>query len=225
MQVNALMRINLEISSNSFLVHDSISGGVIIYEEGQFKAFALDRDSVFSRIQMLQTCLLSWSKVRCFKQPSDVLSDSDRVVIREDGQESWTISYNGFSAKLSNGRLKYHHKMNVDIILSYVNKLACLLLSADKILQPHVDIVRRIPDARLVVWTYKEHSTVCYEDGIKGATMNNCLIDGKYYDVVLVQSDEDSMTCTLMTTNFDVIVEYPLDDSIKFFYEDDRGVI
>ena len=224
-QPNVLMRLNVEISPKSFLVHDSISGGVVIFEDEQYKAFALDRESIIKRLQMLQSSLLSWSKVRCLRQPSDILSESERVVIREDGQESWTISCNGLSSKLANGQFKHHRKMNVDIVLSYVNKMVCQLLAADKILQPHVDIVRRIPDARLVVWNYKEHSTVCYEDGIKGATMSNCLIDGAYYDVVLVQSDEESMTCTLMTTEFDVIVEYPLDDSIKFFYADDGGEI
>lgn len=225
MQSGALMRLNIEINDDAFLLHDSISGKVVIYEEGQYKAFALDRDDVIARLQRMQSALLSWSKVKSILQPSDVISTDERLVIREDGVESWTVCCDKRSAKLANGKFTYNWKMNADHVLSKINKMICILLSANKILQPQVDIVRRIPDARLVVWTYKEHSTVCYEEGIKGPTMSNCLVDGKYYDVVLVQSDENSKTCTLMTTDFEVIVEYPLDDSIKFFYEDDGGEI
>lgn len=222
---NSLIRFNISIQGNDFVIHDSISGNVTSFESGIYKCFGLDRNIIVQHLQQLQTAMMSAKHKKCYRQPSDILSNGPTVTIRQDGQESWTIGIFGNSAKLCNGALLYKKGFNADTVMSFINRTLCTLLQADKILQPKVDIVRRIPDARLVVWTYGSHSTVCYEEGINGATMSNCLIDGNYYDLVLVQSDEESKACTLLTTNFDIIVEYPLDDSIKFFYGDDGGKI
>lgn len=216
----SLLRLTYEIVGENFTIHDTITGGVIIYKNGNFESYTLDKETVVRNVRLLIESLHTCTVKKSHRSPEILGSCYDAMAIRTDGPFKWSISYGMCAGTVASSVLRITHKFDVQRVLGALNKLVYVLTTADQILTPRVDIVRRIPDAKLVVWVWKENSTVCYEDSIKGCTMSNCLINGIYYDVVLVSANSDAKTCTLFTTNLDPIVEYPLDDSITFFYHD-----
>ena len=219
------VRLNVEIKYNSFVIHDPLSGGTVLFKDDCFQAFNLDRDMVVQRMASLQSSLLTAKKSTALLGMSLTRPSEEVIVsINDDGVLSWTIYCDGKTGILQDGKLKTDFYFNSDLLLSKVNWVVFNLVRATRILQPRTDIVRRIPDAHLVVWVWNGHSVVCYEDGINGVTMDNCLIDGKSYDLVLVQADETTGTCTLISKDFKMLAEFPLDDSIQFFYKDEKNI-
>lgn len=219
-----LSRLSISIDNHKFSVQDTMSGGYIYYNNGAFNGVTLDPSIVQSHLKSLNEALCSWKKKyrRFYKGP--VLSTGKTLAIREDKHFTWTLSYSNMSAHLEDGLMCMSYGFDVDKVIRNINLVAATVITANKILTPDRDIVRRIIDVGVLCWVHDGHSVVHYEKNVKGNTMLNCLIDGEFYPLVIVSASRDKDSVTLFTSDLAEIITYPLDDSILHFYCCDEDV-
>lgn len=217
-------RLSFSISDSTFSITDNLTGKIVQYNGKAFIAFTMNKDVVLNHLKNLQEALMSCTKRTALFSKISTLSVNDTVVIREDDHFEWTLGYGSKGAHIENNVMMTNLGFEDNVVLSRINKTYAIIISADKILTPKVDIVRRVADAGLLVWVSSGHSIVCYESSVSGATMTDCLVDGKYYPLALVSVSDEDNTCTLFTADLTEIITYPLDDSIKFFYKSNEHV-
>ena len=214
-------RLSYSINFRKITINDNLTPGVILFEDNSFSSFSIDKQVVQEGLQNIITSIM-----RARKVPMVPLTNKphakDSLVINEDGFFQWRMALNGKGAVLTHDVLKSEIGFDVDKALAFINKALAEVIRSDQILTPRVDIVRRIADAGLLVWVWKGHSIVCYENSVQGSTMNNCLVDGVYYPVAIVSVSEEDGQCVLFTPNLEEIITYPLDASITYFYKADE---
>lgn len=214
-------RLSFSIEDNAFIISDTLTGDLVIHRGEGFVKFDIDRDVIYAHLKNLQEALVSFTPKRMFKKATS-LSNSGKLVIREDSHFHWTLGVRGKSAVLYDNVYVMSKGFDKDLVLRRINKVYAAVVSKNTCLAPKHDIVRRISDAGLLVWVHDGHSIVCYEKDVMGSTMSNCLIDGVYFKLVFVSVSDAEDRCTLFNTQLGEIISYPLDDSIKLFYMDDE---
>lgn len=205
---------------NDYTINEMLTGNSIIHKGSNYISDSLDKKVVLQHIQNLQEALLS-SRKRVSLRMMAKASYSTNLVIKEERHDFWKITFNNKAAELHDGKLKYQPHFDITGLLQAINRLYCSLLAKGISLHPKRDIVRRIADVGVLVWVHDGHSVVCYEKNIQGITMTNCLIDGVYYDYVIVSSSEEMGTVNMFDKELNKeILEWPLDDSILAYYPD-----
>lgn len=222
-------RLSFSIREDSFYITDSISGNTLVYSKGSWMSDNLDKEVVIDHIKTLQEAMLTFKpqKASLFEDKSNMITSSKGVIIRENGKFDWSVCHEDCSAVIQNNRITYLRGFDYKIIVNRLNYMFTLLLNKGATLNPKRDIVRRIADVGVLVWVYGKHSLVVYESCIKGCTMYNCLINGVYYDTVLVSSSRESGTTTLFKVtegedDMKEIISFPLDTSILEYYPPDE---
>ncbi len=214
-------RLSYSLNFNKITINDNLQAGVILYEDGHFMSFSIDKDVVIQELQNIIQSIMRAKRSTMFRITNKPAA-RDALVINEDGYYIWRMAYQGKGAYLTHDTLKMEIGFDIDRVISFVNKALAEVIRSDQILTPRVDIVRRISDAGLLVWVWQGHSIVCYESSVEGSTMHDCLIDGVYYPLVVVSVSEEKGTCVLLTLGLQEIVTYPLDASITYFYKADE---
>ncbi len=214
-------RLSFSLNYNKIVINDNLQSGVVLYENGAFSSFSIDKDVVITELQNIIAALNMVKKQTMIKLNNKPVA-RDSLVINTVGYYQWQLGYMGKGAYLTNDTFKVEMGFDVDKITSFVNKALAEVIRSDKILTPRVDIVRRIPDAGLLVWVYNGHSIVCYERNVEGSTMHDCLVDGTYYPLAVVSVSEERGECVLFTHDLQEIITYPLDASITHFYKADE---
>lgn len=212
-------RLSYSINGDSFHITDVVNGKSIVCSNGTFVAFSIDKDVILDHLKNLSEALSSYEKRRNAKKVV-ALSCSDNIIIREDKHFTWTIGYSGKGATYEDNSYICTRGFDPVYILRAVNHVYVQILNAAKVLNPKRDIVRRISDIGLLVWVYEGHSVVVFEKNVEGACMSNCLVDGNYYDVLLVGTSKSKQKATLFDTDLNTILSFPLDDSILTYYPD-----
>lgn len=215
-------RLSLTCDSESFTITDNLTNKTIIYTKGKFTQFAIDKEIVCNHLNNLQQLLTTVSK-SCFGyKPFGRFPSRESLTVMERDHYEYRLIVHGKCGDLTETSLRCQFGFDVYAALRFLSKVYSLIIQSDKTLNPSRDIVRRIVDVGVLVWVYDGHSIVCYENNIKGLTMSACLIDGKYYDVVIVSVNIEDNRCTLFDSELRIIIEYPLDDSILTYYKEDN---
>lgn len=214
-------RLSFSLNYDKIVINDNLESGVILFDKGSFSCFSIDKKLILQEIQNIMTALSKAKKQTMIKLNNKPIS-KDSLVINTVGYFQWQLSYMGKGAYLTDTVFKVEMGFDIDRITSYLAKAQAEVIRSDQILTPRVDIVRRIPDAGLLVWVYRGHSIVCYERSVDGSTMHDCLVDGKYYPLAIVSVSEESGECVLFTHELEEIITYPLDASITHFYKADE---
>lgn len=214
-------RLSFSLNYNKIVINDNLQSGVVLFENGTFSCFSIDKKIVIQELQNIITALNKARKQTMIKLTNKPVS-RDSLVINTIGYFQWQLSYMGKGAYLTNDLFKVEMGFDANRITSYMSKALAEVIRSDQILTPRVDIVRRIPDAGLLVWVYKGHSIVCYERNVDGSTMHGCLVDGEYYPLAIVSVSEEAGECVLFTHELKEIITYPLDASITHFYKADE---
>ena len=221
-------RLTFSVGSNNFTINDNLSGEVTKFTNGTFTAIQIDKEMILNHVKNLQEAVMTYvirkARKRLISQntASPILSESSTLIIRENAHYDWTVSMKGWSAAIQDGAIIYVNDFDKNAVLSKINKMYSEILAKDAMLNPKRDIVRRIIDVGLLAWVHGEDSLVVYEKDVNGNFMTNCLINGNYFRAVIVSTSKEAGTATLMTTNFDEIVTFPLDNSILTFYPADE---
>lgn len=214
-------RLTLSLGSDSFFITDTLTGKSIIFKEGHCSAFTLDKDVILNKISTLLEALNTYTVKSVLPfQKLPVIGYADKLIIREDSHFSWTIGVGGKAAQLHDHTYYKGHGFDEDLVLRRLNSIYSQILNLDIARDPKRDIVRRISDVGLLVWVYGKHSVAVYEKNVSGCCMANCLIDGTYYEAVLVGTSVSNKRAVLLTPNLEEIVTFPLDNSILAYYPD-----
>lgn len=215
------VRLTLSLGKDTFHITDTLTGKTIIFKDGNCSAFTLDKDEVLEKLMTLQEALNTYT----VRSPSPfqrmpVLGYGDKLIIREDSHFSWTIGFGGRAAQLHDHTYVHSRSFDEDLVLRRLNSVYSQIMNMEIARNPKLDIVRRISDVGLLVWVYGGHSVAVYECNVDGCCMSNCLIDGTYYETVLVGTSMSNKEATLFTQDLDTIVTFPLDNSILAYYPD-----
>lgn len=214
-------RLTFSIGQNAFNITDALTGKTVIFKDGYCTTFTIDREVVLQKIKTLQEALSTYTlKYASVLRKSTSLSYNDKLIIREDKHFQWTIGYNGKGATLCDNTFTRSHGFDTTLVLRRLSSVYTQILNYGLVRDPKHDIVRRVSDVGLLVWVYGGHSVAVYEKNVNGCCMANCLIDGNYYDIVLVGTSVESCEATLFTKNLNEIVTFPLDESILAYYPD-----
>ena len=211
-------RLSFSISNQDATINDSLSGNLVIKRKKAFISQNINRDVLINHLRNLQEAMMTYKRVKSLKSKAPVLSTNTTLIIREDSHEEWTVSQNGVSIKIKNQTITAPSRTDFTSMLKLVNGLLADIISNYKSDFAHYSIVRRIADAGIVIWTYKEHTAVCYESNIFLQTMCHCLIDGMYYAFAFVYYNDDD-TVSLYTNSYEEIIRVPVDDSIREIYK------
>lgn len=214
-------RLSFSLNYNKIVINDNLESGVVLFENGVFSCFSIDKQVILQELRNIISALNKVKKQTMLKLNNKPFA-KDSLVINTVGYYQWQMAYMGKGAYLCDTAFKVEMGFDIDKITSFVNKALAEVIRSDQILTPRVDIVRRIPDAGLLVWVYKGHSIVCYESNVDGSTMHDCLVDGTYYPLAIVSVSEESGECVLFTHELKEIITYPLDASITHFYKADE---
>lgn len=214
-------RLSYSINFTKITINDNLQPGVVLFENDQFSAFSIDKEVIIQELQNIVASIMRSKKQSMFRVANKPQA-TNSLVINEESYFQWRMSLNGKGALLTHDTLKLEVGFDVDRALTFVNKALAEVIRSDQILTPRVDIVRRIPDAGLLVWVWQGHSIVCYEDSVIGSTMHGCLVDGTYYPIAVVSVSETNGECVLFTPDLQEIITYPLDASITHFYKADE---
>lgn len=217
---------NYSIADNRISILDIATSGTATWRDGNWTSFTIDRDLLIRDCKALTAALMSKKAVRVGMADANYEEGAVTIESRDSGR--WRIGVEGKTAIAGNGQVLVEMGFDISEAVKAVNRVLSAVISAGQILTPRVDIVRRIADAELIVWNYKHDSAVCYEKDIDGTCMNDCLINGDYYERVLVDVSRDSNSTTLFA--FDngqliPIVTFPYDASVSFFYKDNESLM
>lgn len=218
-------RLSISIGDRNFNVVDTLSGEQFVYDGNNITCSSLDVDAIKSHIESLQE-LLSLSKPNYFMhKPLGKCPDSKSVVIQEISHFSYKISCNGKYGILSDHKLDCQLGFDTTKVLNLINYVYSIVLKNILVLNPRTDIVRRVVDARLLVWVYHGNTAVCFEDDCIGQCMTNCLINGKHYAVVPLSVNEEKGVVSMFDGNFNLIAEFPIDNSVLVYFQDDSKLL
>ena len=214
-------RLSFSINGNDFNITDNLSGKNIVYSKGNFISFTLDKLIVLQHIKDILEALTCYKKKISFSGKLKEISTGKSILIREDRHFVWTLGLDGKGAVLDKGTFTHSIGFDITTVLRKINFVYSQVLACDAVLNPKRDIVRRITDVGLLVWVYNKHSVVVYEKNVQGCCMTNCLIDGVYYEAVLVGSSKENNEVTLFeSTDLSEILSFPLDTSVLAYYPD-----
>lgn len=215
-------RLSFSITNSGFSITDNLSGAAIMYTQGTFTAFSLDKDIVLIHLKNIQEALMTYTcRYTLLSKVPDMGSEKS-LVIREDNHFTWSLGYLGYGAKLEDNVIICKRGFDKGKALSLINKTYATLLTKDEVLTPKLDIVRRITDAGLIVWYYNKQTVVCFESNQNGNVMLNCLINKIYFPIVFVSISSRINKATLFNSKMEEIIEFPLDKSILNFYKTDE---
>ncbi len=217
-------RLSFSIRENNFYITDNLSGNIIIYNDGKIVHATLDFDVVKQHIKNIQEGLMTYTqrKLPMWKKLNGISSEYDKLIVTENEHFSWSLSYNGKKAIMNNNTFTYNNGFDKTRVLNMLNYVYATMLSLSPTLRPKRDIVRRIVDVGLLVWVYENNSVVVYEKNVHGNTMENCLVNGYHFPVVLVSSSVEQKSTTLFTSQLEELVTFPLDNSILTYYPPDE---
>lgn len=214
---------NYSICPSTFSIYDFVGGGTALYRDGGFQSFSVNKELLMRDIKQIIAGLGTFKREQRYGM-KDGLYEDGFTVVRAEGYSRWILTHNNKTAIVDNGFVYHMRGFDFMNVISNLNKVLAEVIQAGQILTPRVDIVRRVADAHLLVWVYGGHSVVCYEEGVQGMCMSNCLIDGDYYPVVIVSTSREDNRVVLFTMDLEEIVEFPFDKSIEFFYKDTGDV-
>lgn len=215
-------RLSYSLSDKEFNITDNRTGDVIRYNGASFTAFTIDKEIVIAGLQNLLEMLSTW------KYSATVFFDTapykNNLVILENSFLSWSMYLDGITATAGDGKIRKSPRFNEDKARSIIARCLGEIMRAGGLLKPKADIVRRIADAGLLVWVHGATSCVCYEKDVSGMTMSNCLVNGEYYEALLVSVSSIDQRVTLFTSELQEVAEFPYDKSIGFFYKPDEVI-
>lgn len=214
-------RLSITGDYDSFTVTDNLTNKTIICTNGQFIRFDIDKEVVCNHLNNLQQLLTTANKRHFGYKAFGKFANKEGITVMERDHYEYRIICSGKCADLNETTLHCQYGFDVYQALRFVGRIYSKVIQADKSLNPARDIVRRIVDVGVLVWVHDGHSIVCYEDNIEGLTMSNCLIDGNFYNIVMVSVNAAENRCTLFDAELNIIVEYPLDDSILTYYKEE----
>lgn len=213
-------RLSITCTPCNFTITENLTSKSIIYRDGKFVQFNIDKEIVCNHLKDLQQVISTASK-NCFGyKPFGKYPKEDKVTIMERDHFEYRLVVHGKCGDLTESSLNCQFGFDIHECLRAINRVYAIILQANKMLDPTRDIVRRIADVGVLVWVHDGNTIICYENNIKGVTMQNCLINGDFYNYVLVGADVEKNTCTLFDENFNILIEYPLDESIKSYYSE-----
>lgn len=215
-------RLSISIRVNGFDIIDNVTGKHIIKTNGQFVSFDLEKEFVLQHIDNLTEAIATYKDIRTIHNNKFPKIREDVIIIREDSHYTWSVWVQGYSAVIGDYAFKRHFKFDKNALMSAINRVAAEVSTYGINLNPKRDIVRRIPDAGILVWVYEGHSVVCFEKNICGNIMTDCMIDGLYYKIVAVSSSRETGTTSLFTLELDILLTVPLDDSVMSYYPADE---
>ena len=100
-----------------------------------------------------------------------------------------------------------------------------ILLTANKILDPKHNIIRKISDIGAIIWKYKGHSVLTYEQYVANDYITNCLVDGIFYDQIFVSVSFEEGTVRLLKPNdLTTLFEAPIDESVLVFHKEKTDI-
>lgn len=213
-------RLSITCSANRFTITDNLTSKTIIYVDGQFIQFTLDKEVVCTHLNNLQQSLTTANKKHFGYKPFVKHTSIEGITIMERDHYEYRLIALGKCADLNETTLHCQRGFDVYTALRFINMMYSTIIQSNRMLNPTYDIVRRIVDVGVLVWVHDGHSIVCYEANIEGLTMSNCLIDGQFYNIVVVSVNKDENRCTLFDTDLNIIIEYPLDNSILTYYSE-----
>ncbi len=217
-------RLSFSIKDDSFVITDTLNGTTIINTHGKFVSLTLDVNVAMQHIQNLQEAIMSYSEkwLTPFNTSKNIITTKKGIVVRENSHFSWSIGVPGNSALLENEVTYKTMGFDKLTVLNGINYVYSQLLIKQVVLNPKRDIVRRIIDVGLLVWVHEKNSLAVYEKNVSGNLMTNCLINGVYFNIVIVSSSRELGKTTLFNSKLEEIVSFPLDDSILAFYPIDE---
>lgn len=212
------LRLSFSIEKDNFVINDTLSGKVVLNVHGNFTACNIEREDIINHLDNLQEALMSYQKSKPLFFKPRALSITDSIVIRENDHFCWTISHDGETAEIKDNRIDMTSHFDLDLLLKRINRVLAHVVSAESTLISKTSIIRRLSDVGMLIWKYKEHSAVVYEDNCNGTMMFDCLIDGMFYQYAVVFFNDDK-TVSVYTNNYEEIMRVPLDESISYYFK------
>lgn len=218
-------RFQITIAPNRFGISDTLTGKKVLFSESQFYTFELDTKIVLDKLQTIQEAIVTYRRVKRVMPPRFLLTHSDTVQIDEVGHYNWRLVSGRRKAVIKDNTLSVQFGFDIDYVLKALNFVAAVIYNYKQPRKPRYDVVRRIADARLLVWVHGKDSLVVYEDDIDGLTMQDVIVNGDYYQVLLVGVSKELGQATLFNANFEEVIAFPLDDSILEYYPLEEATI
>lgn len=213
-------RLSYSLSEKEFNITDNKTGDVIRYNGASFTVFTIDKEIVLTGLQNLLEMLSTW------KDSATLFFDSapykKNLVILENSFMSWSLYLDGITATASDGKCRRSPRFDKDKACSIIARCLGEIMRAGGLLKPKSDVVRRIADAGLLVWVDGATSCVCYEKDVDGLTMSDCLVNGTYYEALVVSVSALDQRVTLFTPELEEVADFPYDKSVSFFYKPDE---
>ena len=212
-------RLSFSINDTGYSIVDNLSGKAVINVRGNITLFTLDKDVVLQHIKNLQEALLTY-KVKSSKFSKEKFIDGNtaQLMIRENEHYDWSLRFMDIGINIHNHTCFLQKKIDVAEVLRALNKVYSDLLSRNVVLNPKRDIVRRVVDAGLLFWVHKGSSVVVYENNVQGNYMVNCMVNGIFFNVLIVSACRKTNSVTLFNSNLEEVITFPLDDSILTYY-------
>lgn len=215
-------RLSFTIGKSNFSITENLSGKSAVFSSGRFVSFTLNQESLLQKIHSIQEALMSYPTKHSVV--SNLFSKNGtrtkQLTIVECGHYTWRISVGNKKAVIRKGCVKVEAGFKLDLVLRKINQIYAAVISYTKPLNPRYDIVRRIADAKLLVWVHDGHTVVVFEKDVDGCTMSNCLVDQQYYPLLTVGVSKAANIASLFTLDLEEVISFPVDESILRYYQD-----
>lgn len=213
-------RYSITIVKNGISIVENLSGKQAVYQGKGFLSFDIDSDSILSKLKSIQEAMLTYKKRKLpqiFKKPAEGV---DKITIVEKGHYHWEIEVGKYKATIKDNKILAHAGFKQDFFLKQLNHVIAAIYNYKRPRKPRYDIVRRIADAGILVWVNGNDSLVVYERDVDGCTMADCLVNGDYYNILIVGASIEKGVATLANMDLEIIAEFPLDESVLEYYPD-----
>lgn len=217
-------RLSVSIGDVAFSVVDTLSGEQYVFDGKNVTDNSLDVEIIKDHLQSLQE-LLSLARANYFGHKPLGAAGTDKITVQEVEHFTYKITCNRRRALLHDDILDCGLGFNQLLVLNKINYVYSVLLRSNTILCPQTDIVRRVVDARLLVWVHNGNTAVCFEENCIGQSMIHCLINGTYYEQVPLSVDEEKGIVSMFDGNFNFIAEFPVDKSVLVYFQDDSKLL
>lgn len=214
-----LMKLTYSWSQDTCTIYDGMSNKSLQIDLDTCSCLGtLDTEAIIPEIMALIESLNTYTMQRkmFLKNPTDY---KQGIVIRDLGHFHWDCSEEGNYAMIEANKITASSSFNKGDVLRKLYSTVTLIQSLKPRLDPRVDIVRRIPDCRLLVWVYKNTCIAVAERNIEGMAMSNALINGEYYQALLVDVSRENNTCNVFDfSTGDAVFSCPVDNSILTYF-------
>lgn len=217
------LSISISVEGDAFSIVDVFTSESIIYKKGNFVVKTLDCSKVVTQLQNLQEALLSFKPALTFGLKP--FGNDDTISIRTNEHFDWTINYKSSVARIKNNMVKHSTLFDSNYVLKYLNKVYSVLLTANTVLDPKRNIIRKISDIGAVIWKYEGHSILTYEQYVASDYITNCLVDGIFYDQVFVAVSKEAGTVKILDKkDLTELFEAPIDESVLLFHKETTDI-